>query len=99
MYFNKVELDNALEYQSRMNTYGEHHPDVEMSYKKVGSVYHCRGELDHYRKSMASSFNVHGESHSNVALLYNTIVNVYSKKVDVDKAPEYYNSLTINLIM
>ena len=75
-----------------------------MSYKKVGSVYHRRGELhqalEYYRKSMASSFNVHGESHPNVALLYNTIGDVHRKKGDIDKALEYYNnSLAIYLNM
>ena len=75
-----------------------------MSYKKVGSVYHRRGELDqaleYYPKSMASSFNVHGEGNPNMALLYNTIGNVYRKKGDVNKALEYYNnSLAIYLNM
>ena len=76
VYSEKGELDKALEYCHKaltiqLNTVGDNHPDVAISYSNMANVYSGKGELDnalaYYNQSLTIRLKTNGKNHPSVA--------------------------------
>ena len=65
----------------RLQVLGENHPDVAISYNRIGVAYDKLGEyekaLEFFQKALKIRLQVLGENHPDVATSYNSIGIVY----------------------
>lgn len=91
--------DKALEVRckalkTRVNVFGEVHPDTATSYNSIGLVYSAQGDnkqaLEYYRKALDIRMNLFGEMHCDTAESYHNIGCIYKKERNYPQAMEYY---------
>ncbi|MBF0338742.1 MAG: tetratricopeptide repeat protein [Nitrospirae bacterium] len=87
---------------SRLEVYGERHPDVATSYNNIGSAWGTLGDskqaIAFYEKSLSIKLEVYGERHPDVATSYNNIGSAWGTLGDSKQAIAFYEkSLSIKL--